>query len=327
MELREFVALVPGFAQLSQTDQILHFGWYLHTQRGMESFDQAAIRSCYEDRHMDEPNLSLLFKRLAERRPKVLLASGSKFLSESKVRAELDKKYGQHESTIAVSQMLKDLIGKVPDQAEQLFLSEAIKCYHVRAFRGAIVMAWNLAYDHLLNWILSDATRLADFNSKILSRVGAKRGAGLVIAKREDFEELREQEVLDICNSASLFASGNTKKLLDIQLTKRNLAAHPSPLAIGAGWRHVCELAQRAASSHYRRFRLQRLPRSRPAALHRSDCLWAAGRAPIRKHRIRHAADLSRQRHSGRQRIPARNTRPDRADRRSPHSLRAGSPP
>lgn len=232
MELHEFTAIVPGFAQLSQTDQVLHFGWYLHTYRGKESFDQASIRSCYKDRHMDEPNLSLLFRRLAERRPKIVLQSGSGLRLEGKIREQLDKKYGQHESTIAVSQMLKDLIGKVSDEAERLFLSEAIKCYHVKAFRAAIVMAWNLAYHHLLNWVLADATRLADFNAKILPRIGAKRGTGLIMTKREDFEELKEQEVLDICGNASVFASGNTKKLLDIQLTKRNMAAHPSLLAI-----------------------------------------------------------------------------------------------
>jgi hypothetical protein len=232
MELHEFTAVVPGFAQLSQTDQILHFGWYLHTHRGKEFFDQTAIRSCYKERNMDEPNLSLLFRRLAERRPKVVLQSGSGFRLEARIREQLDKKYGAHETTIAVSQMLKDLIGKLSDEAERLFLSEAIKCYHVKAFRAAIVMAWNLAYDHLLHWVLADATRLAAFNARILPRIGAKRGTGLVIAKREDFEELKEQEVLDIASAASLFASGNTKKLLDIQLTKRNLAAHPSLLAI-----------------------------------------------------------------------------------------------
>ncbi|MGH9505510.1 MAG: hypothetical protein ACRD13_01175 [Terriglobales bacterium] len=232
MELHEFTAVVPGFARLSQTDQILHFGWYLHTQRGRESFDQAAIRSCYKERNMDEPNLSLLFRRLAERRPKVVLQSGSGLRLEAKIRERLSQEYGAHESTIAVSQMLKGLAGRVSDDAERLFLSEAVKCYHVRAFRAAIVMAWNLAYDHLLRWIVADAGRLAAFNAKILPRIGPKRGAGLAIARREDFGELKEQEVLDICSAASLFPSDNTKSLLDIQLKKRNLAAHPSLLAI-----------------------------------------------------------------------------------------------
>jgi hypothetical protein len=232
MELHEFTAVVPGFGSLSQPDQVLHFGWYLHTHRGKESFDQAAIRACYRERHMDEPPLSKIFNRLLERRPKVILQTGSTVRLESKVREQLDAKYGQHESTIAVSKMMKDLIGKVSNQAEKLFLSEAISCYHVKAFRAAIVMAWNLAYDHLLHWILNDPTRLSDFNAKILGRIGPKRVTGMVITKREDFEHLTEQETLDICKNAALFTSDNTKKILDMQLTKRNLAAHPSLVSI-----------------------------------------------------------------------------------------------
>ncbi len=232
MELSEFVALAPTFAKLQQPDQILHFAWYLHTHRKQDIIDQAAIRSCYKMLYLDEPNLSLLFKRLIDRRPRVVLPANGGFRLEGKVRAEFDAKYGQHETTIAVSQLLKGLVGKVPDEAERLFLSEAIKCYHVKAFRAAIVMTWNLAYGHLLNWVVNDPSRLAAFNTKILARVGQKKGAGLVVAKREDFEELKEQEVLDICSNASLFASSNTKKILDTYLTRRNMAAHPSLVTI-----------------------------------------------------------------------------------------------
>jgi len=232
MELGEFIAVVPGFAQLSQPDQVLHFGWYLHAHGGKDVFDQPAIRACFHAVHMDEPPLSKLFGRLVDRRPKVLLQTGSSFRLEARIREELNKKYGQHESTIAVSQLLRELTGRVSDEAERLFLSEAIKCYHIKAFRAAIVMAWNLTYDHVLHWVIADPKRLADFNAKIIGRVGPKKGAGLVIVKREDFEDLKEQEVLDICSNAGLFASSNTKKLLDMQLTKRNLAAHPSLLAI-----------------------------------------------------------------------------------------------
>jgi hypothetical protein len=31
MTIKEFVALVPGFAGLQHPDKILHFGWYLRT--------------------------------------------------------------------------------------------------------------------------------------------------------------------------------------------------------------------------------------------------------------------------------------------------------
>jgi len=232
MELKEFVALVPNFPALSQPEQILHFGWYIHVHRDKQRFDQAGIRACYEELSMAVPNMSLLFTRLLERKPKVMLQDGAGCYLEATTRHKLDEKYGLHETTIAVSKLLKELPGKISNNAEKLFLSEAIICYHNKAFRAAIIMAWNLAYDHLLHWILKDAARLAAFNGSIIARIGARRGTGLTIGKREDFEDLKESEVLDICAGANLFVSGNTKKILDIQLTKRNMAAHPSLVVI-----------------------------------------------------------------------------------------------
>jgi hypothetical protein len=230
MNLREFAAIVPGFSKLTQPERILHFGWYIHVHRDRARFDQASIRACYEELSMDEPNLSLLFTRLLARKPKVMLQDGAGCFLEHGTREAFDSKYGQHETTIAISKMLKDLPGKISDEGERLFLSEAITCYHNKAFRAASIMSWNLAYDHLLHWVLRDPTRLAAFNARIAGRIGPKRT--ISVAKREDFEELKEAEVLDICGTANLFTSGNTKKILDIQLTKRNLAAHPSLLVI-----------------------------------------------------------------------------------------------
>jgi hypothetical protein len=75
---------------------------------------------------------------------------------------------------VAVSKLLTDLVGKVPDLAEQSFLAEAIKCYRVEAYRACIVMVWNVTYNHLLNWILNDAGRLASFNAYIVKRNSKK---------------------------------------------------------------------------------------------------------------------------------------------------------
>ena len=233
MELAEF-ARTAKISKLSQPEQILHFAWYLHVHRGLAWFHQSGVRSCYKDLSIDEPNLSLQFKRLVDRRPKVILQKNDSYQLEHNIRAKLDEQYGQHETTIALSKLLKDLPGKISDQAETLFLSEAITCYHSKAFRAAIVMVWNLAYDHLLDWILKDAGRLSAFQANIAGRVGPKRAATINIAKREDFEDLKEFDTLQICGTAGLFASDNTKKILEIQLTKRNLAAHPSLLVIGA---------------------------------------------------------------------------------------------
>jgi hypothetical protein len=232
MEVQEFVALVPNFGGLSEPDKILHLGWYLHTERRQDRFDVPTMRKCFTDLHMEPPpRLARDMARLAERG--TLLEDSSGYRLQLNARQALDRKYGGQPATVMVSQMLKDLVGKIPDQAERLFLSEALRCYRAEAFRATIVMTWNLAYDHLLRWVLADPARLTAFNKSIFLRIGAKRGTGLVMAKREDFENLKESEVVDICGLAGLFTSGNTKKVLDTQLTKRNLAAHPSLLVIG----------------------------------------------------------------------------------------------
>jgi hypothetical protein len=234
MELREFVAAVPNFSSLSHPNRILHFGWYIHYHQGEDRFSQSAVRSCYGALQMDGPNFSEQFKRLIEKRPKVLLQDTGGYYLEHNQRQALDAKYGQHETTIAISKLLGELPGKISNQAEKHFLSEAITCYRNRAFRATIIMTWNLTYDHLLNWILADPKRLSAFQAHIAGRIGPKKAAGMTIAKREDFEDLKESEAIDICGTAQLFASDNTKRILEIQLTKRNLAAHPSLVTIGA---------------------------------------------------------------------------------------------
>ena len=112
MELSEFTSAVPNFGALSQPEQILHFMWYLHTYGKKDAIGQVMIRECFKERHMDEPNLSKLFQRL-DRRPKVVLPIGHGIKLEARVRDDMDKKYGRHETTIAVSQLLKDLSGKI----------------------------------------------------------------------------------------------------------------------------------------------------------------------------------------------------------------------
>lgn len=230
MELQEFIRQVKGFDTLSHPDKIKLFAWHLHAHRKLERFDQAAVKGCYQVLHLPCPDLSRDLQRLAERRPSELLKDRRGYYLAGPVRRQLDGRYGEHETVITVSQLLKELPGKVSDEAERRFLSEALTCYKHQAFRAAIVMTWNLAYDHLLSWIMANAQRLADFNAAIPRKYPKK--AGLVIARREHFEELKEFEVIEICGTASLFSS-NLKKILNDKLNKRNMAAHPSLVEIG----------------------------------------------------------------------------------------------
>ena len=85
---------------------------------------------------------------------------------------------------------------------------------------------------------MSDAQRLDQFQKSIEPIIGAKRAAGITIRTREDIQDEipKESEVINkICGHAGFFPSSNVKKILDIQLNKRHLAAHPSLIVIGGG--------------------------------------------------------------------------------------------
>lgn len=232
VELPEIVGKIPGFSGWSHPNKIAFFGWYLHTHRNRDRFDQAAIRWCYEQLHTPPPSdVSVCFAQMLKKKPPQLLKDARGYRLEGRVRQALGAKYGESERVVTVTKLLSDLPGTVPDDAERDFLREALICYRNGAFRAAVVMVWILAYDHLAEWLLGDAARLASFNASLPGRLGGKRWAGFVLTSRDDFEELKEFDVIQICSSAGLI-TGSMTKVLEEKLRRRNSAAHPSALTI-----------------------------------------------------------------------------------------------
>lgn len=229
MNIDEFAQLAPGLSGALHVEKIKHFAWFILTQEGRERFDLGDIRRCYDYLHFARPtNLSNQLQQMVDKKPPELLKDGRGFRLEGRIKEQLDGKYGQRLTTIAVAEMLQGLPGKVSNEAERVYLTEALTCYRHQAFRAAIVMTWNLAYDHLLNWIM--AKHLAAFNGAIGRRYPKK--AGVTMTKKEDFgDELKESEVIEISGTAGII-SDNIKKILSEKLTKRNMAAHPSLVTI-----------------------------------------------------------------------------------------------
>jgi hypothetical protein len=225
VQLDDLKRAVPGFDELSHPERIKLFAWYLHTHAGRERVDVESIRRCYEQLHYNPPNLSRDMARLAERRPLELLKDATGYRLEARAREALDAKYGDAPSSIAVANLLADLPSQVPGADQSEFLRESLNCYRVKAFRSAMVMAWNLAYDHMLRWLLADPARLQTFNQRIPVRYPKKQ---VQIAIFDDFEDLKESEVVEVANSAGLL-NGGMVKILDKELKRRNSAAHPSP--------------------------------------------------------------------------------------------------
>ncbi|MFK4657043.1 hypothetical protein ABIF97_006977 [Bradyrhizobium japonicum] len=225
MELADLVNnQVSGFEALQPREKIKLFAWFLHTYRKREVFDNAAVRACFAELHLADPNVAKYLPRMVEY--KDLMKANGGFKLERAARIELDKQYGVHHSVVAVSKILTDLPAKVPTVEERDFLEEALKCYRIESYRACIVMVWNLAYAHLLDWVLKDAGRLASFNTTIPKRFPALKN--IQVVKYDDFrDEFKERQVVEICSSAGLI-NDDIFKILKAKLDRRNSAAHPS---------------------------------------------------------------------------------------------------
>ena len=206
------------------------FAWFLHTHRGMTVFGTADIRACYDELHVPVPNVFMYLTRMTQGRPPKALRNGGTYKLSWAGRSDLDSKYGFHQTFVQVSKLLSGLPGRVADIAERNFLTEAIQCYQIGAFRACVVMTWNLAYSHLLLWILDNPARLASFNAAIPRRYPKKPLTAIVTY--DDFAEyLKEFEVIEVCNTASL-VNGNVIRILREKLGRRNIAAHPSVIVV-----------------------------------------------------------------------------------------------
>ena len=181
---------------------------------------------------MGEPSsISPFLASMEKKNPPELIKKPNGYKLEMRVREALDKKHGGRTITIQVTDLLAGLPNSVPDLAERTFLDETLVCFKHGAFRAAIVMAWNLAYHHLCDLVLK--RELTKFNAQWpLVYQGHHKKGNKAIAKMEDFsDELKESEVIEICNSAGII-SKDIHKILKAKLDRRNSAAHPSTVKI-----------------------------------------------------------------------------------------------
>lgn len=230
MKLDELLHAEPNFSTMPPRDKISLVSWFLHRHANVEVLTPAKVRECFATLSLEDPYVSTYMPRMATREPIELLKCRGGYKLEGNLARKLDEKYGQHPSVIMVQKLLADLPAKVPNIDERVFLEETLNCYKVKAFRAAIVMAWNLAFDHLLRWIISDATRLATFNSAITVRY--QKRSSTTISNFEQFsDEFKESEILEVCRYANLITK-NQKEMMDEKLKRRNAFAHPSSLKV-----------------------------------------------------------------------------------------------
>jgi hypothetical protein len=233
--LEELTRHVPGFAGASHADRIRLFAWHVHTHQGKDVFQPADIKACFEMLSLAQPKGIGAFISAMVDRGEALKASGGGYRLERTLRDKLDRQYGKRAITVAVEKLLLELPAKIPTLAERVFLEETLICLRNQAFRAAIVMAWNLAYDHLCHLIFNK--HLASFNTRLPIRYPKEELKA--ITKMDDFELIAESKMVEVCSSAGIISDG-VNKVMKEKLTRRNLAAHPSSIAVSQSTAEDC---------------------------------------------------------------------------------------
>lgn len=232
-ELGELVSRIPEFSKWSHAEKIKFFAWLLHTHKKSDRVTGAEIGHCYDALHEERPSaISPFLAAMEKKNPKEAIRDSAGYRLVKTVRDQFDAKYGQRGTTVKVEKLLADLPGKIPDQAERDFLSEALTCFHNAAFRSAIVMTWNLAFFHMVHYVLK--YRLPDFNNEYPKRYPGlhKKAKAPTIVTYDDFaSDLKESEVIEVCRAANIITKEQFNAL-DRQIGRRNSAAHPSTTTI-----------------------------------------------------------------------------------------------
>lgn len=231
-DLRAFISGISGFGDWSHADKIRMFAWLQHHLFKRERFSTGSITWCYNTLSYKPPNIS---QYLGNMEGKELLRDPKGYRCEGNFRSKYDQQYGEHEITLNVREMVKNLIKLIPDIGEKDIFREALICLRHDAGRAAIVMVWNLALYHLCQYIL--AHKLNEFNNRIPVRYPRKWNVSdlPVITKYEDFgDNMSEREIIEVGNSAGII-TGDMFKVYKEKLDKRNSAAHPSTMQITQG--------------------------------------------------------------------------------------------
>ena len=229
-DLKSFIAGVNGFADMGHADKVRLFAWLQHFLFKKDRFNTGNINWCYDTLSYKSPNISQYLKNM-ENADELLKDTGG-YRCEGKFMATYDGLYAEHDITVNIRQMVKDLANVIPQLEEKDIFQEALICLRHDAGRAAEIMVWNIAMYHLYQFILKH--HLKDFNDRIPIRYPKKwKVADMpLINKYDNFgDEMSEREIIEVASSATII-NHDVYKVYKNKLDQRNSAAHPSTLRV-----------------------------------------------------------------------------------------------
>lgn len=116
-------------------------------------------------------------------------------------------------------------------QSYRAYLDEAVDCYEVGAYRGAVLLVWAAAIEHLYSAISIRRGGLKSMQEANFARFNESR-TYRPIAKSGDLLYIGEKNLLLLCEDAGLF-NRNARLILEERLRLRNQCGHPTGYVVG----------------------------------------------------------------------------------------------
>jgi hypothetical protein len=128
----------------------------------------------------------------------------------------------------AVSDRIRQLHERLPLNETQILLrNEVIRCMESGAYRSAIVMGWNLAYDFIRTWMFGDPAKREAFDKVLTTKRDRKGQSYATLTEYSQLFRLQESDVLKWSSEANLFNDKVLRALIE-RLDRRNDYAHPN---------------------------------------------------------------------------------------------------
>lgn len=240
MTTEEFAAEADPKRSLPERFWILLFAYYLRKYRSQPTFSAAQVESCFDEGLVKRPPsvATVVMRLLRGKKPPLIRVRDDVSFSLSRdglaevedYLASITGRNGLPEDLRdTVLPYLRKLASRVAAESKRRFLAEAISCPGAEASRASIVMVWILTMDHLYEHVLLH--NLAAFNQALQAKGG--KYAKIVITTKDDFEDLKETEFIEVLRSSGSITN-DVRKILDEKLGVRNSCAHPSGITVHA---------------------------------------------------------------------------------------------
>lgn len=125
---------------------------------------------------------------------------------------------------------LRDAATRAPATYRK-YLEEAVDCYEVGAYRGAVLMVWSATIEHIYSVIEEHRDGLKAIQSANVSRF-ERSNTYKVMRKKNDLLYLTDKNFFLLCEDAGVF-NKNARKLLNEALDTRNRCGHPTGFEVG----------------------------------------------------------------------------------------------